>query len=761
MKQYGFVYNSFEKMQSFIYSKNINNEENILIQVFTGVAEIGFIENIIHEILSILPQAEIIGATTGGEILRKRAFVGSTVISFTVFKETKIKSKLLNGNNNDYKLGSNIAEELVGEDTKVIILFSDGLVTNSYDIIKGIQLVNSNVAVCGGKAADNVALKKTFIFTKEGIRESGVAAVSLTGKQLNITTEYSFGWSTIGKLMTVTKASNNKIYTIDNIKTVEIYKKYLGNEIAKGLPISAAEFPLIVIKDGIEIANVPCACNDDGSLTFLSNIEVNDKVKFGYRNVNMLMDKSLEIYNRLAKSNVEVLFVYSCFIRKFFMQERTNLEIGPLNNIAPTFGFFTYGEFFTINNSNRLLNATMTILGISEGKHNSPSNKSMITKNENAVKNLFKREDIGTVKAFTNLVDEATKELQETNEMLEDEKHKIEKMNNITKLILQVNGKMISSSEFDGFIQLILDSLLNIISKGKIASVLLAENDRLCYKATKGYELDKIKDVTYSVENIYYFNENDSNELFNPRILKSINKLMVFKKYEYESWEKMISNQPRELLTCGIGIDGKAVGIINIFNTDKEEDFDEEDKSILKGVCYDIAIALKNFRLLNDMKYMSMHDSLTGIYNRRYFREMLHEISNKSKALKTSFIICWIDLNKFKIINDTYGHDKGDEVLKKFAEIFKMEIDEEDVFARIGGDEFVVVFVNKSEKRVIEVIDKTSTILRKCDFKLGEDVGDIKFAYGLSEFLIDSDDIEELLKIADKRMYERKKIMLN
>jgi len=750
MKQYEFIYDNFEKMKLFTYNKNINKDDNVFIQVFTGITEAKFIEKIIMEILFILPQAEIIGATTGGEILKKRVLDNSTVISFTIFEKTKIKTKLLNNNNNEYELGVNISKKLIEEDTKVIILFSAGLLTNSLEILNGIHSINNNIIVCGGKAGDNGGLKETLVFTKDGISNSGAAAASLTGEQLNITTGYSLGLSTIGRLMTVTKASNNRIYTIDNIKAVDVYKKYLGSEVAASLPMSAYQFPLILIKNGVEVAKVPYSCNSDGSLDFLSNVKTGDKIKFGYENINMLINDSLNIYNELVKSDAKILFVYSCFVRRSFMGEKTNIEINLLNNISPTFGFFTYGEFFTVNNENVSLNVAMTILGISEGEYKPCTSKKLLAKEKIDPKRFFEGKDFNTEKAFINLVNEVTGELHQTNEVLQEQKRKIEQMNSITKYILQMNSEVISSGEFDKFIQVMLDKILSVISKGRMGSILLVEGNKLYYKATKGYIFDKIKNENYDAGEIYNIGKITSEGLFNPMIFKR----HVSNVNEYIS----LKDKPKECLACYIGIDGKAVGLINILNTNNDDDFDEEDKNSLKYICYDIAVALKNFRLLNDMQYMSRHDSLTGIYNRRYFREILCEISNRSKALQTSFIVCWMDLNKFKIINDTYGHDKGDEVLKKFVEIFKMEIGKKDIFARLGGDEFVVIFVNKSEN-VIEIIDKISTIFRKSDFKLSEDLGDISFAYGLSEFLSDSDDIDELLKMADQRMYEKKKIM--
>lgn len=156
---------------------------------------------------------------------------------------------------------------------------------------------------------------------------------------------------------------------------------------------------------------------------------------------------------------------------------------------------------------------------------------------------------------------------------------------------------------------------------------------------------------------------------------------------------------------------------------------------------------------------MSRYDYLTGTYNRGYFMEIFDEILNRSRNLKTTLIVCGIDLNDFKIINDTYGHEKGDEILIKFMGVFKSEIDKDDILGRSGGDEFIVVFVNKSKKQVIEIINRISNKLKNYDLGLNSNINGISFAYGLSEFLSDSDDAKELLKIADRRMYEKKSLM--
>lgn len=99
MKQYQLKYENFEKMQHFIYGNNINNSDNILIQIFTAVVEMKFIKDLTDKITSMLPRAEIIGATTAGEIYEGNVLSKTTIISFSIFEKVRIKAKLLSDKN--------------------------------------------------------------------------------------------------------------------------------------------------------------------------------------------------------------------------------------------------------------------------------------------------------------------------------------------------------------------------------------------------------------------------------------------------------------------------------------------------------------------------------------------------------------------------------------------------------------------------------------------------------------------------------------
>lgn len=762
MKQYGILYTNFEEMNSFIKNQNINNYENILIQVFTSIVKVEFINNIIEEIVTLLPNAEIIGTSTAGEIFLGNALTNTTVISFTLFEEVQIKAKLVT-DKKEYELGVQITKELIEEDTKVLILFSNGLVVNGWEVIRGIGLENGNLIICGGQAGDNGYLKETLVFTKDGVTKNGIAAVSLTGKNLIVTTEINFSWSPIGKIMTITKAAKNRIFTIDNIKAIDVYRKYLGNEVADELPMSATEFPFIIRKADIDVARVAFKCYKDGSLGFLGNVEIGDEIQFGYGNVGMLKECGINIVNRLSENkSIEVIFIYSCSVRKSFMKDNINVETCNLNDIAPTFGFFTYGEFFTYKNSHKMLNITMTILGLSEGKETIHKNRTSLIKYQRRKHSFFEGKDLGVINVFTNLVDQVTKELQQSNEILEKQKLTIEKMSDFTKSIMEINTKMLTSCDVEIIFKMILDKVLEVISKGKMGSIIVMKNNKLQYKATSGYisnETEKIGLDIQDILEVYKHKIFNSENIFNPLILKNLENKLFDSQEHYDIWRKVLRESPYEILTSGIGIDGKIVGFINIFNNNEEERFDEEDKKLLQHLCYDIAIAFNNAELFENIIYMSRYDKLTGVYNRRYFETLLSEALIKANRLKEDLVICTLDLNNFKEINDIYGHDAGDKVLVKFVNIFRSELSEDDIFGRVGGDEFSVIFMNKDKSQVKNIIDKIYMTFENNDVQFNGDTKIISFAYGISQFPIDSVEAEELLKIADKRMYDEKRRM--
>jgi diguanylate cyclase (GGDEF)-like protein/PAS domain S-box-containing protein len=150
-------------------------------------------------------------------------------------------------------------------------------------------------------------------------------------------------------------------------------------------------------------------------------------------------------------------------------------------------------------------------------------------------------------------------------------------------------------------------------------------------------------------------------------------------------------------------------------------------------------------------------DSLTGCYNRGYALELLDRHLKLSQRNKSFILLAFLDIDGFKAINDTFGHDEGDKVLKEVAVLFKSILREVDIICRMGGDEFLLIFPDSSLKEVSLILSRLQTNLSQLNKTIKKDYS-IKFSMGFSEYLPDKPKtLNELIHIADQRMYEEKK----
>lgn len=165
-------------------------------------------------------------------------------------------------------------------------------------------------------------------------------------------------------------------------------------------------------------------------------------------------------------------------------------------------------------------------------------------------------------------------------------------------------------------------------------------------------------------------------------------------------------------------------------------------------------------RLFSKLRYESQHDALTGSANRRkLFKEVGYAI-NDAQHLKVFSAILYMDLNDFKRINDVYGHDIGDLLLKAFAGRLNELTRQEDVVARMGGDEFVVLLNSLGSTKVAAEIALTDTLLRfrrrlNDEYSLDNIVLSCKPSIG-SVLIDENSSPETLINEADKRMYKEK-----
>ncbi|GAH23489.1 unnamed protein product [marine sediment metagenome] len=157
-----------------------------------------------------------------------------------------------------------------------------------------------------------------------------------------------------------------------------------------------------------------------------------------------------------------------------------------------------------------------------------------------------------------------------------------------------------------------------------------------------------------------------------------------------------------------------------------------------------------------ELHKLAHHDTLTGCCNRGYGIDLFKEQVKLAQRKKYPLLLAYIDIDKFKYINDTFGHKEGDMVLKEGVKLFKSTLREIDIICRMGGDEFLLIFPDSSPNDAPLIRERLSKNLEKLNQKLAKPYK-IDFSIGLSCYNPSNPlSIEELIKIADENMYEEK-----
>jgi diguanylate cyclase len=174
------------------------------------------------------------------------------------------------------------------------------------------------------------------------------------------------------------------------------------------------------------------------------------------------------------------------------------------------------------------------------------------------------------------------------------------------------------------------------------------------------------------------------------------------------------------------------------------------------GLFFTINETKKNNILVKKLSSEAMHDGMTGLLNHRYFEKRLNEKIERSERYQQNFSLLFLDLDKFKRINDTYGHQFGDHVLKQTSKIIQKSVRNIDVVSRYGGEEFSVILVNANRNDAHKTAERIRKEIEFNEFIDGDVKEKLTISIGIGIYPTDANNFNGIISFSDRKMYKAK-----
>lgn len=202
---------------------------------------------------------------------------------------------------------------------------------------------------------------------------------------------------------------------------------------------------------------------------------------------------------------------------------------------------------------------------------------------------------------------------------------------------------------------------------------------------------------------------------------------------------------------------GRVLGVMELLNPEGQRRFDPEDLRTLAALADYAAIAIENARNFERIRELTLIDDHTGLYNARHLYRSLESEVARSRRFGRTFSLIFLDLDRFKLVNDRHGHQAGSAVLKEVGEVLRTALRAMDVPVRYGGDEFVVLLPEADRGQAHAVAERLRRSVNRTEFLADRGLGvRITASFGIATFPDDGTTPEDLLRLADSAMYRVK-----
>lgn len=222
-----------------------------------------------------------------------------------------------------------------------------------------------------------------------------------------------------------------------------------------------------------------------------------------------------------------------------------------------------------------------------------------------------------------------------------------------------------------------------------------------------------------------------------------------------------LASNTQNWLVAPIRTANHVIGVLMVMSSDQSMRFVEKDKELLLFVAVQVAAAIERKRMLARLEFMAQYDPLTQLPNRSLFLDRLQNALVNAQREEKMLAVFYLDLNKFKQVNDTYGHTTGDQLLYEVSRRLVRCVRESDTVGRIGGDEFVILAGHIKHRNDVDLIKSKINASLSQSYYLDKATLNISPSVGVAIYPDHGKNESELIHYADVAMYQAKKKQIN
>jgi len=315
--------------------------------------------------------------------------------------------------------------------------------------------------------------------------------------------------------------------------------------------------------------------------------------------------------------------------------------------------------------------------------------------------------------------------------------------------LYEVGSALASVLNVDRLLSLIVDSVVRVTG-AQICSLMLLDQEKrfLRIRVAKGLPDEVVKRIVAPVGEGISGHVAATGE---PLLVEDIENHPLFKRKSNKKYSS------RSLLTVPLKIKGEVIGVLNVNNKQRSEVFTADDQNLLTLFASHAAITIENANLYEHLEQLATTDGLTGLFVHRHFQEQMTNEMNRAKRFRRPLSVCMMDIDHFKLVNDTHGHQTGDMVLREVADLLKARGGrDEDILGRYGGEEFILALVETPKEAALSVGDRIRRTIAQHEFKRGAETLPISISVGVASYPEDADLRQDLIGRADEALYYAK-----